>query len=135
MAAINRTSVRIRLGTADALEFLLLEDAKYLGLQRQRHVADLVEEQRAAVALLEFADMTAVGSGERTFFMTEQFALQQVLRNGGAVEGEEWGLGSVAMLVEARATNSLPVPLSPVISTGTSWAATRPMALYTSRIP
>ena len=32
----------------------------------------------------------------------------------------------------ARATSSLPVPLSPVISTGTSWAATRPMALYTS---
>ena len=34
----------------------------------------------------------------------------------------------------ARATSSLPVPLSPVISTGTSWAATRPMALYTSRM-
>ena len=34
----------------------------------------------------------------------------------------------------ARATSSLPVPLSPVISTGTSCSATRPMALYTSRI-
>src|SRR4051812_1009330 len=34
----------------------------------------------------------------------------------------------------ARATSSLPVPLSPVMSTGTSWAATRPMALYASPI-
>src|ERR1700738_3984612 len=34
----------------------------------------------------------------------------------------------------ARATSSLPVPLSPVIRTGTSWAATRPMALYTSHM-
>ena len=34
----------------------------------------------------------------------------------------------------ARATSSLPVPLSPVISTGTFCPATRPMALYTSRI-
>src|SRR5258705_553731 len=34
----------------------------------------------------------------------------------------------------ARATNSLPVPLSPVISTLTSCAATRPIALKTSSI-
>ena len=32
----------------------------------------------------------------------------------------------------ARATSSLPVPLSPRISTVTSCAATRPIALYTS---
>src|SRR5260221_11842029 len=35
----------------------------------------------------------------------------------------------------ARATSSLPVPLSPVISTGKVWSATRPMALYASCIP
>ena len=34
----------------------------------------------------------------------------------------------------AVATSSLPVPLSPVISTGTFCPATRPMALYTSRM-
>ena len=34
----------------------------------------------------------------------------------------------------ARATSSLPVPLSPVINTGTSWLVTRPIALYTSRV-
>src|SRR5260370_19305162 len=35
----------------------------------------------------------------------------------------------------ARATSSLPVPLSPVMSTGNVWSATRPMALYTSCMP
>src|SRR5207302_625782 len=35
----------------------------------------------------------------------------------------------------ARATSSLPVPLSPVISTGKVWSATRPMASYASCIP
>ena len=34
---------------ADALERLLLEEAQQLGLQRRRHLADLVEEHRAAV--------------------------------------------------------------------------------------
>jgi DNA-binding NtrC family response regulator len=34
----------------------------------------------------------------------------------------------------ARATSSLPVPLSPVIRTGTSWAATRPMNLLESEL-
>src|SRR5262249_45710238 len=34
----------------------------------------------------------------------------------------------------ARATNSLPVPLSPRVSTVRAWGATRPMALYTLRM-
>src|SRR5262249_24062993 len=56
-----------RLVAADALERLLLQDAQQLGLQRQRHVADLVQEQRAAADLLELADALAVGAGEGPF--------------------------------------------------------------------
>ena len=67
-----------RLVAADALEGLLLEQAQDLGLQGQRHVADLVEEQRAAVALLELADAAAVGAGEGALLVAEQLALQQV---------------------------------------------------------
>ena len=69
-----------RLVAADALERLLLQDAQDLGLQRQRHVADFVEEQGAAVALLELADAAAVGAGEGALLVPEQLALQQVLR-------------------------------------------------------
>src|SRR5688572_15716825 len=42
--------------TADPFELLALEDAKNLRLGQSRHVADLVEEQRTALALFELAD-------------------------------------------------------------------------------
>ena len=46
---------RNRLRRADRPHFALLQHAQQLDLQRQRHVADLVEEQRAAVGRLEQA--------------------------------------------------------------------------------
>ena len=44
-----------RLGAADALELALLQHAQQLDLHVERQVADLVEEQRAAVGQLEAA--------------------------------------------------------------------------------
>ena len=38
-----------------ALHFLILQNAQKLGLRGQRHVADLVQEQSAAVGVLEQA--------------------------------------------------------------------------------
>ena len=66
-----------RLVAAEPLEPLLLQDAKQLGLRQRMHVADLVQEQRAAVALLELADPPAVGPGERALLVAEQLAFQQ----------------------------------------------------------
>ena len=43
-----------------------------------RHVADLVEEERAAVGLLEAALAGARGAGERALLVAEQLALEQV---------------------------------------------------------
>ena len=62
---------------ADAPECLLLEEAQQLGLQRQRHVADFVEEHRAAVGLFEQAPSALARVGERAAFVTEQLALEQ----------------------------------------------------------
>ena len=67
---------------ADALEALLLQHAQQLGLRGGRHVADLVEEQRAAVGLLEPADAAAIGAGEGALLVAEQLALQQRLGDG-----------------------------------------------------
>ena len=44
-----------RLGAADAVEAPFLDHAQQLGLRGERHLADLVEEQRAAVGELEAA--------------------------------------------------------------------------------
>jgi acyl-CoA reductase-like NAD-dependent aldehyde dehydrogenase len=46
-----------QLAAADAEELALGQHPQQARLQRRRHVADLVEEQRAAVGLLEAADM------------------------------------------------------------------------------
>ena len=57
MAATSRTSTLIVLRAAEPLELLLLQHAEQLGLQLQRDVADLVEEQRPLVGQLEAADL------------------------------------------------------------------------------
>ena len=80
---------RDRLRAADALERHLLEHAQQLGLDLQVDVADLVEEERAAVGLLEPADAVAVGAGERPLDVAEQLALEQALREGRAVDLDE----------------------------------------------
>ena len=55
MAARTRTSTLMRAIAADALDLALLEHAQQLGLQRDVELADLVEEDGAAVGLLEAA--------------------------------------------------------------------------------
>ena len=114
---------------ADPLELLLLEHAQHLGLQQQRHIANFVEKQRAAVALLEFADAPLIGAGEGAPLVAKQLAFQQRVGNGGAVDGQKRLFRARAEMIDARATSSLPVPLSPRISTVTFCGATRPMAL------
>ena len=85
---------------ADALEFAVLQDAQNFGLRGQRHVADFIEENGAVVALLEFADAAFDGAGEGAFFVAEQFAFEQVFGDGGAVDGEERGLGAMAVMID-----------------------------------
>ena len=54
-----RTSARRVTVLADALVFALLEQAQELGLDFQRQVADLVEEERAAVRGAHLAPVVA----------------------------------------------------------------------------
>jgi hypothetical protein len=57
-----------------------------LGLQAQRHLADLVEQDRALLGLLELARLLAIGPRERAALMPEELGLQQLARQGGAVD-------------------------------------------------
>src|SRR5690606_31344723 len=63
---------------ADAEELALGEHAQQPGLQRRRHVADLVEEQRAAVGLLEPADPPLHRARERALLVAEELGLEQL---------------------------------------------------------
>ncbi len=64
-----------RLVAADALHFSLLQHAQQLGLHECGHVADFVQEQRAAMGLLKLAQMPGCGAGEGAFFVAEKFRL------------------------------------------------------------
>jgi hypothetical protein len=57
---------------ANALDFSFFQDAEQLGLHCKGHVADFVEEKRAALGLFEFADVAAGRAGEGTFFVAEK---------------------------------------------------------------
>src|SRR6185437_5331608 len=87
------------LATSDSLKLLALQHSKNLGLGQRRHVSDFVEEKRSAGTLLKGADPPPVGAGEGALFVTEQFAFQEHLGDGGAIDRQKWGVGSQAMLI------------------------------------
>ena len=62
-----------RLGAADAVDLALLDGAQQFGLQARIHLADFVEQQRAAIGFLELADAARDGAGERALLVAEQF--------------------------------------------------------------
>src|SRR6185503_1858351 len=57
--------------------FIFLQRAQYLGLGGGAHVADFVEEKRAAVSRFELADTLFYRRGKRPLFVTEQFTFDE----------------------------------------------------------
>ena len=64
-----------RVRGAQALQFVLLEDAQQLHLHIRGQLTNLVEEDRAVVGELEPALFLLHRTGERAPLVTEQFAL------------------------------------------------------------
>ncbi len=74
---------------AQPFDALGLDRAQHLGLHRERHLANLVEEDGAAVRHLELAQLALVCAGERPPLVAEQLGLEQGLRNRRAIDGHE----------------------------------------------
>ncbi|MNH11809.1 hypothetical protein D3C79_713330 [compost metagenome] len=72
-----------------------LEHPQQLGLHGGGHVAHLIQEQGAAVGLGHQPGLVGQGAGEGPLLVTEQLALDQVLRDGGAVDGDEGFAGTI----------------------------------------
>ena len=85
---------------AEPLEAALLEHAQQLGLRDERHVADLVEEERAVVGELEAAGLAIVRAGERPFLVAEDFRLEQRVGQRRAVHRLEAVRAAAAQLVD-----------------------------------
>ena len=63
-------------------------------------LADLVEEERAAVGDLEEALPVGIGAGEGPLAVAEQLALDEVLRQGPAIDGDEGTVRPSALVVQ-----------------------------------
>ncbi len=88
------------LEAADAVETAVRQYAKQSRLQIGRHVADLVEEQRAAVGLFEAADAAVLRAGEGALLVAEEFRLEQLCGNGRGVDGHEGLVAAAAGAIQ-----------------------------------
>src|SRR5206468_9403198 len=84
---------------ADAFELAFLQQPEELRLHGGGHVADLVEEERAAVRLLELPEMAGRCARERAFLVAEELRFNQLGRHCGAVYGDEGLVFSRAAMV------------------------------------
>ena len=85
-----------RLERADAVDLSELEDAQQLGLDAERQIADLVEQQHAAVGGLEQAGAVFHRPREGAADVAEQLALEQRLDDRGTVHDDEGLLPAAA---------------------------------------
>src|SRR5882724_10783531 len=76
-------------GSAEAFEFMLLQNTQQFGLQFQRNVANFIEKNGAFIGEFEAANFLGNGSGEGAAFVAEKFAFQQAAGNGGAIDFDE----------------------------------------------
>ncbi len=87
MALIRRMSTGDGLERAERPDLAVLQHAQQPRLQRQRHVADLVEEQRAAAGLHDQPLRSlASRAGEGAGLVAEQLGIDQALRHRRAVQ-------------------------------------------------
>jgi hypothetical protein len=125
---MRRTSTLRGLDAAHALELALLQHAQQLHLHLERDLADLVEEQRAAVGQLEAPGLGLHGAGEGAALVAEQLRLHQVLGDGRAVDlDERLVLAGARAVVDGRGDQLLAGADSPVISTVDGVSATLSM--------
>ena len=110
--------------SSQALELALLPNAQQHYLHFARQFADFVQKKRAAVSLAEEAFAAFHRPGERAAFVPESFGCRQRGWDGGAVDLDQRPLGSRRAPVNGARDGSLPVPVSPVISTEASVGAT-----------
>ena len=87
-------------GGANRAHGALLQHAQQLDLQRQRHVADFIKEERAAVSGLNQPCVLTSGAGEGAANVAEELGFEQGLGDGTAVDGDEGCGGARAGAVD-----------------------------------
>src|SRR6516225_10565415 len=96
----NNTYVRLDgCVSPNARKLSFLQDTQYFALNRQGHIANLVQEKRAPITLLKSADSLRGSSGKCTLFVAEQFAFEQIFRNSRAIDRNKCLRTAVAVMM------------------------------------
>src|SRR5439155_22145878 len=85
---------------ADPRERAVLEKTQKFRLQRTAHVANLVQKNGATIGFFDTPVLLPKRASERPLFVAEQFALQQQLGYGGAVDPDIIALSAFAQRVK-----------------------------------
>jgi hypothetical protein len=83
-----------------ALDFTVLEEAEKKPLHAQAHFTNFVQEDRAAVCLIEQAALVPVRPGEAAAHVAKQLRLEERIRHAGAIDGDEPALPLAAVVYE-----------------------------------
>ena len=84
---------------SDPRETAVLQHAEKFHLDREWHIADFIEKQRAAIRLLEAALAACDRASERTFLVAEEFAFEKVFWDCAAVDRDHLLLAARAVFV------------------------------------
>ena len=82
---------------AEPLDFVVLQDVQESGLTRKRKFANFIQKNGPRTGGFEPAFLLPVRAGEGASFITEQFAFDQVIRYGSAVDDNERLTGTLAV--------------------------------------
>ena len=91
-------------------DLAILQNAQQFRLHGGGHVADLVEEERPTVGMLEAPFAIRLGPGERALHVPEQFIFQNALAQPGAIQGDQPLLATTAVVVDGPGDQLLPGP-------------------------
>ena len=111
LVAAMHPDVRAQFGlAADTGKPAGLEDTQQPNLHFGRHFGNFVQEQRAVLCPLEASAMQPRSSGEGALLVAEQLRLDQVGRNGAAIDGHEWRMCILAAIMDRACDELLAAP-------------------------
>src|SRR5438067_1426763 len=100
-------------GPAQPPERFRLQHLEELGLQLERELANLIQENRAAIRQLEQPDFALLRVGERALLVTEQLRIEKSRRQAGTIDFDE---GSIRAGREVMNDASDPAFARPTLS-------------------
>ncbi len=74
---------------AYCLNLTVFQEPQQQRLHAQAHLADLIEEERAAMRELELTHLVSVGAGEASFDVSEELRLEQRFRKSRAIDRDK----------------------------------------------